>query len=320
MKRIGLLTSGGDAPGMNAAVRAAVRGAIYNDMQIYGIYKGYEGLMNGDIEELGLSSVSDIVHRGGTMLLTARSRRFMTEEGFRDALGNVGEFGIEGLIVIGGDGSFKGADKLFKSGVPTVCIPGTIDNDLGYTDFTIGFDTAVNTVVALVSNIRDTSISHGCATIVEVMGRDCGDIALYAGLASGAESILIPEDETDIDGICEKILSGKSRGKLHSLIMMAEGVKISSYELSNILKERTGIDTRTVVPGYIQRGGSPSATDRILASRLGYRAVELLRDNVCGRAVGISDNRIVDVPIDEAIAAENRHPFEDRKLASILSI
>lgn len=320
MKKIGLITSGGDAPGMNAAVRAAVRGAIYNDMQIYGVYNGYDGLMNGDIEELGLSSVSDIIHRGGTMLLTARSKRFLTDEGFQAAMNNIKEFGIEGLIIIGGDGSFKGGNKLFKSGVPTVCIPATIDNDLGYTDFTIGFDTAVNTIVSIVSNIRDTSISHGYATVVEVMGRNCGDIALYAGLASGAESIVIPEEEMDIESICDKMMSGKKRGKLHSIIMKAEGVKVSASELANIIKERTGIDTRTVVPGYIQRGGSPSANDRILASRLGYRAVELLRDDVFGRAVGISDNCIVDVSIDYALNADNLNILADCKLASILSI
>ena len=320
MKRIGVLTSGGDAPGMNAALRAVVRGAVYNEMQIYGIYRGYEGLMNGDIEELGLSSVSDIIHRGGTMLLTARSSRFITDEGFADALKQIEKFGLDGLVIIGGDGSFKGGLKLFDAGVPTICIPGTIDNDLGYTDFTIGFDTAVNTVVSIASKIRDTSISHGCATIIEVMGRDCGDIALYAGLASGAESILIPEESMNIEDICEKMLHSKKRGKHHSLIMMAEGVDISCRELASILNERTKIDIRTVVPGYIQRGGSPSANDRILASRVGYRAVELLHDNVKDRAVGICDNRIIDVNLRTAIEAENRKPFADSKLAAILAI
>ncbi len=320
MKRIGVLTSGGDAPGMNAAIRAVVRGAVYNDMQVYGIYNGYEGLMNGDIEEMGVSSVSDIIHRGGTMLRSARSPRFMTEEGLKEAVRQAKRYGIEGIVVIGGDGSFKGAVSLLKKGIGTIGVPGTIDNDLGYTDKTIGFDTAVNTVVSLLGNIRDTTVAHGRATVVEVMGRHCGDLALSAGLAAGAESILIPEVPYDLDAICEKMEAGKKRGKHHSIIMKAEGVDIETRRLAEILEERTGIETRSVVPAYIQRGGTPTAGDRTLAGRLGYRAVELLRDNVQGVAVGVRGEELIVENLEEAAHSENRVDSRIIELAAILSI
>ncbi|MDD7409229.1 MAG: ATP-dependent 6-phosphofructokinase [Anaerovoracaceae bacterium] len=320
MKRIGVLTSGGDAPGMNAAVRAVVRGAIFNEMQVYGIFDGYEGLMNGEIEELGRSSVSDIIHRGGTILRSSRSPKFKTPEGTRRAIEQAEKFGLEGIVVIGGDGSFRGSVNLLRGGIVTVGVPGTIDNDLGYTDETIGFDTAVNTVVSLLGNIRDTTIAHGCATVVEVMGRNCGDIALRAGLAAGAESILIPEVPYDIDAICDKMIAGKKRGKHHSIIMKAEGVDIPTPELAHLLEERTGIKTRTVIPAYIQRGGSPTAFDRLLASRLGYKAVELLRDDVRGVAVGVRGEEIIVKDIEEAIDSKNKPDLKNIELASILSI
>ena len=320
MKKIGVLTSGGDAPGMNAAVRAVVRGAVYNDMQVYGIYHGFEGLMNGEIEELGVSSVSDIIHRGGTMLRSARSPRFMTEEGLKDAVRQAKLFGIEGIVVIGGDGSFKGAVSLLKKGIGTIGVPGTIDNDLGYTDRTIGFDTAVNTVVSLLGNIRDTTVAHGRATVVEVMGRHCGDLALTAGLAAGAESILIPEVPYDLDAIAEKMVAGKQRGKHHSIIMKAEGVDIDTAELAKQLEERTGIETRSVVPAYIQRGGTPTAGDRVLAARLGYRAVELLRDEVRGVAVGVRGDEVIVANLEEASVSQNHVQTKMTELASILSI
>ena len=320
MKRIGVLTSGGDAPGMNAAVRAVVRGAIYNDMQVYGIYHGFEGLMNGEIEELGVSSVSDIIHRGGTMLRSARSPRFMTEEGLRDAVKQAKNFGLEGIVVIGGDGSFKGAISLLKKGIAAIGVPGTIDNDLGYTDRTIGFDTAVNTVVSLLGNIRDTTVAHGRATVVEVMGRNCGDLALTAGLAAGAESILIPEVPYDLDAIAGKMEAGKKRGKHHSIIMKAEGVDIGTRELAELLEQRTGIETRSVVPAYIQRGGTPVAGDRVLAARLGYRAVELLRDEVRGVAVGVRGDEVIVTDLEEAASSANRVSIKMAELASILSI
>ncbi|MDD6254555.1 MAG: 6-phosphofructokinase [Eubacteriales bacterium] len=320
MKRIGVLTSGGDAPGMNAAIRAVVRGAVYNDMQVYGIFDGYEGLMNGEIEEFSRSSVSDIIHRGGTILKSSRSPKFKTPEGIRQAAAQAAKFGLEGIVVIGGDGSFRGSVNLLRAGIATIGVPGTIDNDLGYTDRTIGFDTAVNTVVSLLGNIRDTTVAHGCATVVEVMGRNCGDIALRAGLASGAESILIPEVPYDIDKICERMKAGKKRGKNHSIIMKAEGVSIPTEELAHLLEARTGIKTRTVIPAYIQRGGSPTATDRLLASRLGYKAVELLRDDVRGVAVGIHGDDVIVTDIEEAINIKNKPDLKNIELASILSI
>lgn len=214
MKRIGVLTSGGDAPGMNAAIRAVVRTAIAEDMEIYGIQRGYEGLINGEIHRMDISSVGDIIHRGGTILRTARSERFLTPEGFRRALDMVENFDLEGLVIIGGDGSLSGGLELSKAGVPVMGLPGTIDNDLAYTDFTIGFDTAVNTVLGAIGNIRDTSSSHERTTVVEVMGRNCGDIALYAGLAGGAETVLIPEVDADITSICKKVIVGKI-GRAH---------------------------------------------------------------------------------------------------------
>lgn len=319
MKRIAVLTSGGDAPGMNAAVRAVVRGALYNKMEVCGIYHGFEGLIDGEIEQFGMSSVSDIIHRGGTVLGTARSKRFMEKEGFKTAVKNLKGNGIDGLVVIGGDGSFRGALTLLRADVAVIGVPGTIDNDLGYTDYTIGFDTAVNTVVELCGNIRDTSVSHGRATVMEVMGRHCGDIALHAGLAAGAESILIPEKKLDLDAVCRKMLAGKSRGKLHSLIMKAEGVEMGTAELAQELEKRTGIPTKTVVPGYIQRGGSPTFFDRNLATRLGYRAVSLLKDGQRGRCVGIHENKIMDVDIEEAIDSKNPSRESMLELADILS-
>ena len=320
MKRIGILTSGGDSPGMNAAIRAAVRGAVYHEMEIFGIRRGYEGLIDGEIQEMKVSSVSDILHRGGTILRTARSKRFMTEEGFRRAVEMLETFGIEGLIVIGGDGSFRGGAALSAHGIPVMGLPGTIDNDLAYTDFTIGFDTAVNTVLAAISNIRDTSSSHERTTVIEVMGRHCGDIALYSGLAGGAEFILIPEEENDLHALCRKILQGRSRGKLHSIIVKAEDVAVTTQALADYIEEHTGLETKIVVPGYIQRGGTPTARDRMLASRMGYKAIELLREDSPSKAIGISGEEIIACPLEEAVRMEKKYDPEIRKLADILSI
>jgi len=320
MKRIGVLTSGGDAPGMNAAIRAVVRSGIYMGMEVYGIRRGYEGMIDGDILEMNISSVSDIIQRGGTVLRTARSQRFMTQEGFGRAVSMLENFKIEGIVVIGGDGSFRGGLELDKAGVPFIGIPGTIDNDLAYTDFTLGFDTAVNTVLSALGNIRDTSSSHGRSTVIEVMGRHCGDIALYAGLAGGAEAILIPEEEPDINEVCRRIIEGRNRGKLHSIIMRAEGVSICSNDLVRAISEKTGSETKLVVLGYIQRGGSPTAQDRILASRFGYRAVELLAADSCSRLVGVRGGDIVDYEIGEALKMKRRKEGAMMRLASILSI
>lgn len=320
MKTIGLLTSGGDAPGMNAAVRAVVRSAIYNDVKVFGIKRGYEGLLEGDIDEMEVSSVSDIIQRGGTILRTARSDEFEEPAGFRRALNMLENFEIEGLVIIGGDGSLRGGLALSEAGVPVMGLPGTIDNDLAYTEFSIGFDTAVNTVLSSISNIRDTSSSHGRCTVVEVMGRNSGQIALYSGLAGGAEWILVPEEEIDINGLCRKILNGKNRGKLHSLIMRAEGVKMGTRELAETIEQRTGLETRAVVLGYTQRGGAPTARDRVLASLMGHRAVELLLSDSTSRAVGIRGADIIDV--DLAIALQMKRPWDGSimKLADILSI
>ncbi|WIF94207.1 6-phosphofructokinase [Caminicella sporogenes] len=319
MKTIGVLTSGGDAPGMNAAIRAVVRTAIYNGIKVMGIQQGYNGLINGNIKEMDLSSVGDIIHRGGTILRTARCEEFKTEEGRQKALTVLKVFGIEGLVVIGGDGSFQGAQKLSHAGIKTIGIPGTIDNDLAYTDYTIGFDTALNTVLDSVSKIRDTSASHGRANIIEVMGRHCGDIALYSGLAGGAESIIVPEEDFDIDSICKKLIQGKNRGKLHSIIMLAEGIG-NAFELGKEIEEKTGIETRVTILGHVQRGGSPTAFDRILASRMGARAVELLIEGKSGRAIGIRNNKLVDMDIDEALEMEKKFDKDIYELTKILSI
>ncbi len=319
MKKIGVLTSGGDAPGMNAAIRSVTRAAIFNELKVVGIQRGYQGLIEGDIQDMNRSSVGDIIHRGGTILRSARSKEFMTEKGFQKALDVLKIFGIDGLVVIGGDGSFRGAKKLSNSGFPTIGIPGTIDNDLGYTDFTIGFDTAVNTVVNAISNLRDTSSSHGRANIVEVMGRYCGDIALYAGLAGGAENIIIPEIDFNMDEICKKLISGRVRGKLHSIIIVAEGVG-KPYDIAKEIQERTDIETRVTIMGHLQRGGTPTAQDRILASSLGAKSVELLLQGKKGRVVGIKDNKIVDQDIDEALLVEKNIDQEMYDLTKILSI
>lgn len=320
MKKVGVLTSGGDSPGMNAAIRAAVRGAIYLGMEVYGIEKGYEGLIDGDIKQMNISSVSDILHKGGTILRTARSERFMTEEGQKRSKQMLESFGIEGLVVIGGDGSLKGGLDLAKRGITVMGLPGTIDNDLGYTDYTIGFDTSVNTVLSAISNIRDTSSSHERTTVIEVMGRHCGDIALYAGLTGGAETILIPEVGVDINAICRKMVQGRNRGKLHNIIIKAEGIDMSTQELADTLKERTGMETKIVVLGYIQRGGSPTARDRMLASRMAYKAVELLQEGSESRAVGINGSEIVHYELGDALQMKRDYDKKVMELADILSI
>jgi 6-phosphofructokinase 1 len=319
MKAIGVLTSGGDAPGMNAAIRAVVRTGISKGLQVMGIKRGYNGLINGEIFEMNHSSVSDIIQRGGTVLKTARSEEFKTPEGRKKAYNVLKVFGIEGLIVIGGDGSFKGAQLLSSEfGVKTIGLPGTIDNDLAYTDYTIGFDTALNTVLDAINKLRDTSTSHERVSIVEVMGRSCGDIALYSGLAGGAESIIIPEQKFNLDDLCKTIIEGKVRGKVHNLIVLAEGVGGAS-ELTKKIEEITGIETRATVLGHIQRGGSPSAFDRVLASRLGARAVELLIEGKSQRVVGIKNNQIVDFDITEAIQMKKETNNDLYELAGILS-
>ncbi|WP_088043004.1 6-phosphofructokinase [Bacillus sp. EAC] len=319
MKKIGVLTSGGDSPGMNAAVRAVVRKAIFHGLEVYGVYQGYAGLITGNIEKLELGSVGDIIHRGGTKLLTARCPEFKTLEGQKKGIEQLNKFGIEGLVVIGGDGSYQGAKKLTEHGFPCVGVPGTIDNDIPGTDFTIGFDTALNTVIDAIDKIRDTATSHERTYVIEVMGRNAGDIALWAGLADGAETILIPEVEYDMDDIISKLVRGSERGKKHSIIVVAEGVG-SAIEIGKVIEERTDFDTRVTVLGHVQRGGSPSAADRVLASRLGARAVELLMEGKGGRCVGIQNNKLVDHDIIEALAQKHVCDKDMYQLAQELSI
>ncbi|MED3622721.1 6-phosphofructokinase [Neobacillus thermocopriae] len=319
MKRIGVLTSGGDSPGMNPAIRAVVRKAIFHNIEVYGIYGGYTGLINGNIKKLELGSVGDIIHRGGTMLHSARCPEFKNPEVRQKGIENLKAHGIEGLVVIGGDGSYRGAKALTEQGFPCVGIPGTIDNDIPGTDVTIGFDTALNTVIEAIDKIRDTATSHERTFIIEVMGRDAGDIALWAGLAGGAETILIPEENYDMNEIAERLRKGQERGKKHSIIIVAEGV-CSGTEFAKQLKEATNLDTRVSVLGHIQRGGSPTAADRVLASRLGARAVELLIEGKGGRAVGIENNRLVDYDIIEALSKEHKLDLQLYKLSQELSI
>lgn len=319
MKRIGVLTSGGDAPGMNAAVRAVVRKAIYHDVEVYGVIGGYAGLISGNIEKLELGSVGDIIHRGGTVLLSARCDEFKTKEGQLKGVEQLKKFGIEGLVVIGGDGSYRGAQALTSHGFPCVGVPGTIDNDIAGTQYTIGFDTALNTVIDAIDKIRDTATSHERTFVIEVMGRNAGDIALWAGLAGGAETILIPEDHYDMNEVCERLKKSKERGKKHSIIVVAEGV-ISGVEFGKKIKEMTDFDTRVSVLGHMQRGGSPSAFDRVLASRLGARAVELILEGKGGRAVGIRNNRVIDHDIADILEEPHSLDFNLLKLSKELSI
>lgn len=319
MKKIAVLTSGGDSPGMNAAIRAVVRKGIYHDLEVYGIYHGFHGLVNGNIEKLELGSVGDIIHRGGTILRSARLPEFANPEVQKQGLEQLHKHGIEGLVVIGGDGSYRGANALTNLGFPCVGVPGTIDNDISGTEFTIGFDTAINTVIDAIDKIRDTASSHDRTFVIEVMGRGAGDIALWSGLAGGAETILIPEEKETIENIIDRLNRGKQRGKRHSIIVVAEGV-MSGVKLAEQLKERIDADVRVSVLGHIQRGGSPSATDRFLASRLGARAVELLLEGKGGRAVGIVKNTIVDHAISEIINQPHKIDNEIIRLAKELSI
>ena len=319
MKTIAILTSGGDAPGMNAVIRSVVRTAIYNDLKVLAIKEGYNGLIKGDIETMTLSSVADIIHRGGTILRTARSDEFMTEEGINQALEVIKKFKIDAIVALGGDGTLRGARELARRGVKVIGVPCTIDNDLGYTDYTIGFLTAVETAVSAISKLRDTSESHGRAIVLQVMGRNCGDIALYSGIAGGAESIVISEVELDIDAIINKIKNGRKRGKKHHIIVAAEGA-LDAYELARIIEEKGAIETRVTVLGYVQRGGVPTVQDRILASDFGYEAVNLLLSGKSGLALGYRSGKIIEVDIDEALETKKAFDKDQLKMVDILSI
>ncbi|MCQ2547506.1 MAG: 6-phosphofructokinase [Clostridia bacterium] len=317
--KVGVLTSGGDSPGMNAAIRAVVRGGIELGLDIYGIERGYAGLLDEDFSPMTRRDVGDILQRGGTILKTARCAEFRTDEGIKKAAEILKDFGILHLIVIGGDGSMTGALKLSKEGINVMCIPGTIDNDLGYTDFTIGFDTAVNTCLDAISKLRDTSSAHDRTTVVEVMGRKCGDIALYAGVAGGAEAVLLPEKPMDFEEVVAKVNEGIEKGKLHSLIITAEGYPMKTTKLCEKLTERTGKDTRMVVLSYLQRGGAPTNWDRMLATYCGMKAVELIKQGAKNRAVGISKGEVIDMDLEEALNTPQKFDDNHYEMVRVLS-
>ena len=320
MKNIGILTSGGDAPGMNAAVRAVVRTALYYGLNVYGIERGYDGLINGHLFEMETRTVSDLIQRGGTFLKTARCPEFTTREGQKKAADTLEAYGIEGLIVVGGDGSFRGAKELSDNfGIKCMGIPGTIDNDLAYTDYTLGFDTAVNTVIDAMNNLRDTMQSHDRVSLVEVMGRSCGDIALYSGIAGGAEYILIPEKSLNLDHVAKSLVKSKLRGKTSNMIVLAEGAG-NRDEIVSYLNEHAGANIKITHLGHVQRGGSPSMVDRVLATRMGVKAVESIMDeNSTSSAIGIKDNKIVVVPFEQVFSAKKQFNEELYNIAQLLS-
>ncbi len=324
MKTIAVLTSGGDAPGMNAAIRAVVRTGCENGMRVLGVRRGYNGLMNGDMYEMNLRTVSDIIHRGGTMLYSARSPEFKTEEGLQKAFDVWKANGIEGVVVIGGDGSFRGARDLSLRGVPTIGVPGTIDNDIASSDFTIGYDTALNTVMDMVDRIRDTTESHDRCSVVEVMGRRAGYIALNSGIAIGATSILIPEVDFDIEkDVIERMKRTQKTDKKHFIIIVAEGVseKIGGVaNLAKIIEEKTGVESRASVLGHVQRGGSPSLRDRLVASEMGNYAVHLLMKGASNRVVAMQKEEVMDFDIYEALNMKNTINLDLYRIAHEISI
>lgn len=320
MKSIAVLTSGGDAPGMNPAVRAVVRTACQRGIKVYGVDRGYTGLINGDIHEMNLRSVSDIITRGGTILYSARCPEFKTEEGLQKAVATCKKFGIDGMVIIGGDGSFRGARDLSLRGIPCIGLPGTIDNDISCTDYTIGYDTCLNTIVQMVDRIRDTSESHDRCTVVEVMGRGAGYLALEAGIAVGAMSIIVPEVEYDIErDVIARIREFQKTGKKHFIVIVAEGVG-GTAEIAKKIEAETGVESRATILGHVQRGGSPTARDRIMASQMGSRAVDLLTQGIGNRVIGIRDNKIVDFDIFEALKMTKTIDMKDYELAHEISI
>ncbi len=320
MKRIGLLTSGGDAPGMNAAIRAVVRSGIYFGMEVYGIERGYAGLIENNVVPMEMRSVSNIVQCGGTRLRTARCMEMMTKEGQQQAVRTLEKNGIDGLVVIGGDGSFRGAKILSEEyGVPTIGIPGTIDNDLEYTDYTLGFDTAVNTCLDIINKLRDTMTSHERISVVEVMGRYCGDIALYSGIASGAEIIVVPEIEFNLEQILARINRSRANGKHSNIVIVAEGV-MSADDFAKKLQSGTEYSVRPTCIGHVQRGGSPSMADRMLAAQFGNKAVRLLNDGIGNRVVGIRNNKIIDMDIIEAVSMKKTFNYELYETLQMISM
>ena len=320
VKKIGVLTSGGDAPGMNAAIRAVVRTGTYYGLEVYGVKQGYVGLIENDMEKMTARSVSETLQRGGTFLQTARCLEFKTAEGVNKAYETAKKAGLDGLIVIGGDGSLRGAMDLCKAGLPTIAMPGTIDNDINCSEYTIGYDTCLNTVVDAVDKIRDTSTSHNRCSVIEVMGRNAGYIALEAGIACGAEVVLLPEKEWSFDeDVLRVVLDSKARGKRHTIIIVAEGVG-GVIEMAKTIEEKTGIETRATILGHVQRGGKPTVRDRVMASAMGARAVELLLEGKQNRIVRMNENRIEDVDIAEGLSMKKTLSEDLVKLVEKLSI
>ena len=310
IKTICVLTSGGYAPGMNAAVRAVVRTGLHKGFRMIGIQRGYNGLLNGECFEMNLRSVSNIISAGGTILYTARCLEFKTKEGQDKGAEKCRELGIDALVVIGGDGSYRGARALAHRGIPMIGLPGTIDNDIGCTDYTIGYDTAMNTALEMIDKLRDTTQSHDRCSVVEVMGRNAGYIALNVAIASGAMAVLLPEKEFDMQrDILDKIAETQKTGKRHFIVIVAEGVG-HTEEISKRINEETGIESRATILGHVQRGGSPTVRDRVVASEMGYYAVELLEKGIGNRVVGMKDGKIYDVDIQEALSMKK--PFDKR--------
>ena len=320
VKRIAVLTSGGDAPGMNAAVRAVVRTAINRGLEVYGVYRGYNGLIHDDMVEMNLRSVSDIIHRGGTMLYTARSPEFHSEEGMQKAIANCRARGIDGVVVIGGDGTFRGAQDLTRRGLPCIGIPGTIDNDISCCEHTIGYDTALNTCMEMIDKLRDTAQSHDRCSVVEVMGRHAGYLALNVGIACGATSIIVPEIEFDFDrDIIGRIEATAKTHKKHFIIIVAEGVG-GVLDIARDIEKRTGIESRATILGHVQRGGSPTLRDRVLASQMGNHAVRLLLEGKSNRVVTIQSDRILDYDIESALAMKKPFDRDLYEMAQEISI
>ena len=321
VKRIGVLTSGGDAPGMNAAVRAVYRAAVNFGIDCLGIYRGWNGLINSDVRRLDQNSVSHIINRGGTILYSARSKEFMTEEGQKKAVATCKLFGIEGIVAIGGDGTFRGAMALSKYGIPVIGIPGTIDNDISCTGYTIGFDTAANTAIECIDKLRDTMQSNERCSVVEVMGRNAGYLANYVGIACGATAVLVPEETIDYErDVIEKIRAARLNGFTHYMIVVAEGAA-SAMEVAEKIKEGTGLDPRVTVLGHIQRGGSPTARDRVTATRMGYYAVKCLAEGKANRVVCVQSGDVIDVDIQEALnMTKTLYPLDAETLHAMTGI
>ncbi len=321
VRTIGVLTSGGDAPGMNAAIRAVVRSGLYYGIKVFGIRKGYDGLINGDVQEMSARSVGDILQKGGTILQTARSPQFKTEEGLKKAMAMAKVFGIDAIVVIGGDGSLKGGKDLSKFGMNIIGLPGTIDNDIGCSDYTIGYDTALNTVQDAIDKIRDTAYSHERCSVLEVMGRHAGYIAVNVSISGGAESVILPEKPFDMaKDVIKPIIEGRNRGKKNYLVIVAEGVEGKAIEIAKTITEATGIEARATILGHIQRGGSPTVNDRVMASVMGVKAVEVLKNGGRNRVISLKDNKVIDQDLDEALEMKKVLSEDLIKISAILAL